>query len=259
MPAIHPMPTLLQAVILGIVEGVTEFLPVSSTAHLVLASSLLKITQSDFMKSFEIIVQLGAILAVVALYWRQLLKPEILKRLVVAFLPTGILGLALYKIIKGYLLGSTAVILWSLFLGGLFLVAFEKLRKDNRNGLEDITKISYKHCVALGLFQSLAMVPGVSRSAATIVGGLLLGLKRKTIVEFSFLLAVPTMLAATGLDLLKNARGFSGTEAELLAVGFLTAFVMAIIGVKFLLSYVQRRDFVAFGIYRMVVVALFLL
>jgi len=251
--------TFIQAIILGIVEGITEFLPISSTAHLTLASDLLRLAQTEFMKSFEIIIQLGAIMAVVFLYWRSFLKIEVLKRLVIAFIPTGILGLVLYKTVKHYLLGNTAVVLWALFLGGLFLVIFEKWHKEKEDATDEIAKISYKQCLILGLFQSVAMIPGVSRSAATIIGGLIFGLKRKTIVEFSFLLAVPTLAAATGLDLVKSAATFSLDQADLLIIGFIASFITAIIGIKFLLQYIQKNNFIAFGVYRMAIVILFLL
>lgn len=249
----------IQAIILGIVEGITEFLPVSSTAHLILAADLLHLAQSEFMKSFEIIIQLGAILAVIFLYWRAFLNTEVLKRLVIAFIPAGILGLVFYKFIKYYLLGNTAVVLWALFLGGLILVVFEKWHKEKQNSLEEIAKIPYGQCLILGLFQSIAMIPGVSRSAATIIGGLILGLRRKTIVEFSFLLAAPTMLAATGLDLAKNANAFSIEQFDLLSVGFVVSFLTAVLGIKFLLAYIQKNNFIAFGVYRMAIVILFLL
>lgn len=253
------MLSIFQAIILGVVEGVTEFLPISSTAHLTLTADLLKLVQTDFMKSFEIIIQLGAIAAVVILYWRSFLDWEVLKRLAVAFIPTGILGLILYKLIKTYLLGNTNVILVTLVLGGIFIIAFEKWHQEKKDALEEIKNIPYKQCVLIGLCQSVAMIPGVSRSAATIVGGLALGLKRKTIVEFSFLLAVPTMLAATGLDLLKNMNSFSISQSQFLAVGFVTSFIMAIVGIKFFLAYIQKNSFTAFGIYRIAVVILFLL
>ena len=249
----------VQTIVLGIVEGITEFLPISSTAHLILASDILRLAQTEFMKSFEIIIQLGAILAVVFLYWRTLWKLETIKKLVVAFIPTGILGLIFYKIVKVYLLGNVEVVLWSLFLGGLFLIIFERWHKEGEEAMENISEISYKKCLLIGLFQSVAMIPGVSRSAATIIGGLLLGLKRKTIVEFSFLLAIPTMLAATGFDLFRNAGNFSLDEAHLLLVGFVTSFFMAIVGIKFLLTYIQKRSFAAFGIYRIILVGLFLI
>jgi len=250
------MLSFLQTIILGVVEGLTEFLPISSTAHLILVSNWMHIPASEFMKSFEIIIQLGAILAVVTLYWRSLLDWETIKRLIVAFIPTGILGFIFYKIIKTYLLGNTAVVLWSLALGGLFLILFELWHQELSEG-RHINEISYRHCLYIGLFQSIAMVPGASRSAATIIGGLLLGLPRKTIVEFSFLLAVPTMLAATGLDLIKNAASFSLGQFNLLAVGFITAFILAIIGIKFFLSYIQKNTFTGFGIYRIIAALVF--
>jgi len=251
------MPNFLEVIILGIVEGITEFLPISSTAHLILTADILKLTQTEFLKSFEIIIQFGAILAVVVLYWKTLWKMEVIKKLVVAFIPTGILGLIFYRIIKTYLLGNVNLVLWTMFLGGIFLIIFEKWHKEKQNSLEDISNISYRQCLYIGLFQSTSMIPGVSRSAATILGGLALGLKRKTIVEFSFLLAVPTMLAATGLDLLNNYKSFSLSESHLLAVGFLASFMMAILGIKFLLAYVQKRTFTAFGFYRILVAVLF--
>jgi undecaprenyl-diphosphatase len=248
----------IQSLVLGVVEGITEFLPISSTAHLVLVSEAMRIEQSDFQKSFEIIIQLGAILAVVVLYFKKFFNWEILKRLVVAFIPTGVIGLLLYEVVKKYLLGNTSVILWALFLGGLFLIVFDKLHKEKPDATDDLTKISYVQCLWLGAFQAIAMIPGVSRSAATIVGGLLLGLKRRTIIEFSFLLAVPTMAAATGLDLIKSADAFSSSDFGLLAVGFVAAFITAVLAIKFFLSYVRKHTFTLFGWYRIGLVALVL-
>jgi undecaprenyl-diphosphatase len=249
--------SILTAALFGIIEGISEFLPISSTGHLVLTSTLLNIAQSDFQKSFEIIIQLGAIAAVVALYWRKFLDIEILKRLIVAFIPTGVIGLALYKVVKTYLLGNNTVVLWALLLGGVALIIFESLHKEKPEAIVHTRDISYKQSVYIGLFQALAIVPGVSRSAATIIGGLLMGLKRTTIVEFSFLLAVPTMLAATGLDLVKNASTFSTSNITLLAVGFITAFVVALFAIKFLLQFIRTHTFVPFGVYRVVVAILF--
>lgn len=247
----------IQSIILGIVEGVSEFLPVSSTAHLILTARILDLDQTEFLKSFEIIIQFGAILAVVFLYWKDLLNLEIIKRLMVAFLPTGILGLIFYKTIKHFLMASENLILASLFLGGIVLILFERWHVEKKESIDEMGKISYRKCFLIGLFQSVAMIPGVSRSAATILGGLLVNLKRKTIVEFSFLLAVPTMMATTGYDLVRNANQFSISQFNVLAVGFLTSFVMAIFGIKFLLSYVQRRSFVVFGVYRIIAATLF--
>ncbi|HXK37977.1 MAG TPA: undecaprenyl-diphosphate phosphatase [Candidatus Paceibacterota bacterium] len=247
----------LHALILGIVEGITEFLPISSTGHLLLAGELLKIPATEFQKSFDIIIQLGAILSVVAIYWHKLWNIAVIKKLVVAFIPTGIIGLTLYKVIKGYLLGNHYVVLAALLIGGIALIAFELWHKEPEGATVDIESISYKQAFSIGLFQTLAIVPGVSRSAATVVGGLLLGLKRTTIVEFSFLLAVPTMLAATGLDLLKNASAFSSNQFGTLAIGFVTSFVVAYFSIKFLLSYIQKHTFISFGVYRIVAAILF--
>lgn len=249
--------TLIAGGLLGLIEGITEFLPISSTGHLILASAILGIAQSDFQKSFEIIIQLGAIAAVVVLYYRSFFNLEILKRLVVAFIPTGIIGLALYKIIKTYLIGNEIIVLWALLLGGIALIVFEYFHKESSSGEISISEMSYRQAFFVGLFQSIAVIPGVSRSGATIVGGMLLGMHRYAIVEFSFLLAVPTMLAATGLDLVKNASSFSSSDIGLLAVGFITAFVVALFSIKYFLSYVRTHNFVPFGIYRIVVALLF--
>src|SRR5215831_17239173 len=244
--------TLLQAIILGVVEGFTEFLPISSTGHLILASRLLGLEQTEFQKSFEIAIQLGAIASVVLLYWRKFLDFPVLARVITAFIPTGVIGFALYHLVKTYLLGSDAVVLWSLGLGGVVLIVFELLHKE-----ADVDAISYKQAALIGLFQSIAMIPGVSRAGATIVGGLILGLSRSTIVEFSFLLAVPTMLAAALYDLYKNAATFAPQEFGVLAAGFIASFLVAIVAVKFLLAYVRTNTFIPFGIYRILVALAF--
>ncbi len=255
------------AVILGIVEGITEFLPISSTGHLVLASSLLGISQTDFQKSFEICIQLGAILAVVVLYFRSFLNIEMLKKLFVAFLPTALIGLTLYKLIKTYLLGNVEIVIATLFFGGIALIAFEYWYK--KTGKAETTStplspasLSYTQAFLVGIAQSFAIIPGLSRSAATILGGLVLGLSRSTIVEFSFLLAVPTMLAATGLDLLKSGYSFSNNQFGLLSIGFVISFIVAMLAIKFFLKFVRTNNFTGFGIYRIlagIVFALLLL
>ncbi len=242
--------TPIDAFILGIVEGITEFLPVSSTGHLILTSSLLGIASSDFVKSFEIIIQLGAILAVVVLYFKSFFDWEVLKRLVVAFIPTGIIGLALYHVVKTYLLGNDTIVLWSLALGGLALICFEMIHVESSEAVADVRAITYKQAASLGVFQAIAIIPGVSRSAATIVGGLLMGINRQTIVKFSFLLAVPTMIAASGLDLVKSGAAFSGADYTILAIGFVVSFAVALFAVKWLLSYIREHTFTIFGWYR---------
>jgi undecaprenyl-diphosphatase len=247
--------SIFHSIILGIVEGLTEFLPVSSTGHLILVGKFLGLPNANFEKSFEIIIQLGAILSVVVLYWRVFLRDfESLKKIAVAFLPTTVIGLTLYKIIK-QMMGSEWVVVWALFIGGIILIVFERFykKKTKTELIENISQISYKNAFFIGLFQSIAVIPGVSRSGATIVGGLLLGVKRETIVEFSFLLAVPTMCAATGLDLLKNWHSFSVDQFGILSVGFITSFVVALACIKLFLGFVRKYDFTAFGIYRIVV------
>ncbi len=250
---------ILQSLILGIIQGITEFLPISSTAHLIMAAKVMHIPQTDFVKSFEIIIQLGSILAVIVLYWRRFFADlESLKKIIVAFIPTAILGFTLYKVIKGYLIGNPYIIIWTLILGGLFLIIFELFHREKETAIDDIRQIPYSLCIALGLFQSLAMFPGVSRSAATIMGGLLLNLKRKTIVEFSFLLAVPTMLAASAFDLLKCGSSFTSSQYGVLAVGFIASFMVAILSIQFLISFIKKHTFIPFGIYRIGIALLFL-
>jgi undecaprenyl-diphosphatase len=227
---------------------------------MILASHLMGLEHTEFLKSFQIAIQAGTILSVVVLYGRTLLVDvEVLKRVIVAFVPTGVLGLTLYRMIKGYLLGSEAVVLWSLLIGGVVLVAFELWYREKPDAAIEIRQISYKNALIIGLFQSIAMIPGVSRSASTIVGGLLLGLNRKTIVEFTFLLAVPTMLAATGYDLLKSGSLFTVGEFKYLLVGFVTAFVVALISIKFLLRFIKTHTFIPFGVYRIALVVCWVL
>ncbi|HTI65331.1 MAG TPA: undecaprenyl-diphosphate phosphatase [Gemmatimonadaceae bacterium] len=258
LTAAGPLPTLDggHALLLGIIEGVTEFLPVSSTAHLILASDALRLGTSEFLKSFEIIIQLGAILSVVVLYWRRFLSWHILAKLAVAFIPTGVIGLALYRVVKT-LLGSVSVVLWTLLIGGIALIIFERF-SDHADADPDFSEITYRRALLVGLFQAIAIVPGVSRSAATIVGGSLIGIGKRTIVEFSFMLAVPTMLAASGLELLKGYGALAG-HFSILAIGFVVSFLTAVIAIKSFLTYLKRHDFTVFGWYRIVLAIAFYL
>jgi undecaprenyl-diphosphatase len=248
----------LTAIILAVVEGITEFLPVSSTGHTILAAALLNIPQTAFVKSFELVLEFGSILAVVVLYWKFLLKIEVLKRLFVAFIPTGIIGLLVYHFFKDVLFGNEQVVLWALLLGGIFLILFE-WRYKKRSDIDDVAKIPYKYCFLIGLFQAISVIPGVSRSAPTIMGGLALGLKRETIVLFSFLLAVPTMMAASGYDLLNSYTAFSSSELSILLVGCVTAFLVALPVIKIFLNFIKKNNFIPFGIYRIVLVVVFFL
>ncbi len=249
-----------QAIVIGIVEGVTEFLPISSTGHMILASHLIGVITSEFSKSFEIIIQLGAILAVVVIYLKKVWENrDWWGRVTVAFIPTGILGLLLYKIVKTYFLGNDMLVVASLIIGGVALIMIEKwFSKRGETGIK-IAEVGYPKLAAVGAIQALSMVPGVSRSAATIFGGMFVGMSREAAVEFSFLLAVPTMAAATGLDLLKMGTGFTKPEMQLLAVGFLVAFATAWVVVKALLRFVQNHTFTIFGWYRIAIGVLYLL
>lgn len=246
----------ISAVILGIVEGITEFLPISSTGHLILASNFLKIEQTEFVKTFEIAIQSGAILSVIFLYGRIIIRDfEVIKRILIAFIPTAIIGLTLYKFIKQYLIGNSDVVLISLFIGGVVLILVELLLRSKGGDLDlraPTDQLSYERAFVIGLFQSISMVPGVSRAAATIIGGILVGLPRKTAVEFSFLLAVPTMLAAAALDLKETSLVFDSNQWAALIVGLITSFIVALVSIKWLLKYVQTNTFIPFGIYRIV-------
>lgn len=249
--------TYFHALILGAIEGITEFLPISSTGHLILTSHLLGIPDGSFLTSFEIAIQLGAICAVVLLYWKSFLDVEILKRLFAGFVPTALIGLALYSFVKHHLLGNELVVVASLCIGGIVLIAFEYLHKPKENAPDTVSSITYRQAFIIGICQSVAMIPGVSRSAATITGGLLLGISRSAIVEFSFLLAVPTMGAAVALDVLKNYQSFTADSVGIIGVGFLAAFLVALVAIRFLLRFIKKATFVPFGIYRIVIAALF--
>lgn len=257
---------IFQSLILGVVEGATEFLPISSTGHLILASSLLGVMQSDFVKTFEIAVQLGAILAVVVLYWRAIFDIELVKKLVVAFLPTALIGLAFYQVVERYFIGNELVVLFTLMAGGVALIVFERWRREPPVPLvlphaNVITveapapapsSLTYRQALLVGLAQAVAIIPGVSRSGATVVGGLALGIPRPTIVEFSFLLAVPTMVAATALSLYSLDSAILPQQWGTLGIGFFAAFAVALCSIRWLLTYVRRHSFTAFGIYRII-------
>lgn len=246
-----------QAIVLSIIEGVSEFLPISSTGHLILASHLLGLPVTEFQKSFEIIIQMGAILAVVVLYARRVWKNRAMwGRIIVAFIPTAVIGFLVYPFIKGYLLSSTGVVVASLALGGILMILLEKWFEYRQTSLTSAT-MGYRQTTAIGFYQAIAMIPGVSRSAATIYGAMAVGLSRIEAVEFSFLLAVPTMAAATGLDLLKAGMHFTHQEYLLLGIGLLGSFVVAMLAVKTFLTYVQHHSMKIFGWYRLIVAVLF--
>lgn len=247
--------TTLHAIILGLVEGVTEFLPVSSTGHLILTSALFGIADDPFTKTFEIVIQLGAICAVIFLYWRTLVYDrDMIRKILVAFIPTAILGALLYPFIK-ILLGRPFVVISALFLGGILLIIVDKFLGRRLT----TPTISYRQACGVGIFQALAFIPGVSRAAATIIGGELLGVSRQTIVQFSFLLAIPTMLAATALDIAKNTVLFGSQSIVLLGIGGLVAAFAAMYTIKLFLTYMERGSFVVFGVYRIILALLWLI
>jgi undecaprenyl-diphosphatase len=250
--------TLFDAILLGALEGVTEFLPVSSTGHLILVSKLLGIQQTAAHKAFEVSIQLGSILAVLFLYAKHLMNDKTLWiKLVVAFVPTGVLGLLFYKHIKA--LFGVETVSFMLIAGGLVFLAVEYFRRDKAidsgKGLDELT---YKEAFLIGLFQSISMIPGTSRSGATIIGGLFLGLKRKSAAEFSFLLAIPTMIVATAYDLVKHRSEMVVNDYSMLAVAFVTAFIFAFFTVKMFVGFVSRHTFTPFAIYRIIVGFIFL-
>jgi len=246
---------LVHALYYGIIEGITEFLPISSTGHLMLAAKLFGAADSEFTKTFEIVIQLGAILAVVVLYPKRLLVDRAsMIRIIAGFLPTAVIGLIFYKLVKTYLFGNIPVVLASLFFGGIALIIFERYMKTRSAPRErTITDLSLKESALIGTMQAIAIVPGVSRSAATVIGGMFFGLSRAEAVEFSFLLAVPTMAAATGLDLLKNYHLFTKDDAAALLVGFVVSFAVALASIKWLLSFVRTHTFTPFGVYRIII------
>lgn len=250
--------TILHTVILGIIEGLTEFLPISSTGHMILASSVMGISDVEFVKTFEIFIQLGAILAIVVLYAKKYITDfAIYQKVIAAFIPTAIVGFVLYKIIKAFLFGPLVVSV-SLIIGGIILVAIDRFKLFQKKSDETIEKLSLKKASFIGLIQSLSVVPGVSRAAATIVGGMSQGLTRQQATEFSFLLAVPTMLAATTLDLIKTPIDFTQDQFGLLFIGSVTAFVTAWIAVKLFTQFVAKHGFSVFGYYRIVLGLIFL-
>lgn len=246
--------SIIQTIILGIVEGVTEFLPISSTAHLEITQHLLGIANSDFIKSFEIAIQLGAIMSVVFFYRKHLFSASFIyiRNILIAFVPTGVIGFLLYKIIKSFLLGNIVIAASMLLLGGLVIVFYEYKQKNITKdiSLKTIETLFVKELLTIGSAQALAVVPGVSRSGAVIISGRMLGLSRPLITEFSFLLAIPTMLAAVAYDLLKSGFSFSAGEWGNIILGAIVSFIVALLVIKWFLGYIQKNSFSLFGWYR---------
>jgi len=245
---------LINVLILGIVEGITEFLPISSTAHLILVSRLLNIPQTDFQKFFEVFIQAGAILAVVVIYLRCVLtNKRLMTKVIASFFPTATVGFILYKIIKNIFFVSTYLMGWAFFIIGLGFLLVEYLVKNKKIKLvQSIKRLNYKTAIIIGLVQSLAVVPGASRVGVVLLAMMIMGFRRDESALYSFLLAVPTILAAAAYDLYKsrNLLTASSTNIALLAIGFLVSFVSAYFVVRWFIRYLQNKTLINFGIYR---------
>ena len=248
--------TIIQALILGIVEGITEFLPISSTGHMIITSSLMGIAKEDFTKAFTVAIQFGAILSVVALYWKKFIQSfNFYITLFVAFIPVAVLGKLFSKQID-MMLENVIVVAFSLLFGGIFLLVIDRIFNGKEKEKEN-EEISLPSAFKIGLFQVIAMIPGVSRSAASIIGGLNQGLNRKRAAEFSFFLAVPTMFAATVYKLyefyFKDGHSFEGNQISLLIIGNLVAFFVAMLAIRSFIGFLTKYGFKAFGYYRILV------
>ncbi len=252
--------TILYAIILAIIEGLTEFLPVSSTGHMIIASSLMGIASDPFTKLFTIAIQFGAILSVIVLYWKKFLPAKPLQkaflfyaRLLIAFIPAAVIGFLLNDYID-QLLERADVVGYALIVGGLFFLFMDSIFKKNESPEEQV--VSFTAAFKIGIFQTIAMIPGVSRSAATIIGGLTQGLSKKSAAEFSFFLAVPTMFAATSYKMLTFYDGAGTLNANdflLLGIGNVVAFIVALLAIRSFITFLTRHGFKVFGYYRIIV------
>jgi undecaprenyl-diphosphatase len=247
--------TLIQAILIAIVEGFTEFLPISSTGHMIIVQNLLGIPSTDFVKAFTVNIQFGAILSVIVLYWKRFFQSwSFYFKLAVACLPL-VIAYILEKQID-YMLGSVLIVAVAMFVGGIFLIFVDKWfdRPENEN-----TELTYKKSFLIGLFQIIAVIPGVSRSAATIIGGMSQKLSRKNAAEFSFFLAVPTMFAASALKLLENYQTITPANIDLLVIGNIVSFIVAMAAIKLFITFLTRHGFKLFGYYRIIIGAIILL
>jgi len=241
---------ILETIVLGIVEGITEFLPISSTGHMIVVSNWMNISQTETNKAFEVIIQVAAILAVIANYKDKFTfkHTELWTKVALAFIPIGIVGLLFHKQIKEVF--SVPVVATMFIVGGVVFLILEYFYKEQPHHVSDVEKISYKQALWIGIAQVFALIPGTSRAGASIVGALMVGLNRQASAEFSFLLALPVLGAAAGLDLLTHYKEFSAGDLHLLLIGFVTAFLVAFLSIKLFISFLQRFTFVGFGIYR---------
>jgi len=246
--------SIIEAIILAIIEGITEFLPVSSTGHMIIGSSLMGIQSNDFVKLYTVVIQLGAILSVLVLYWKRFFQSlDFYFKLFVAFIPSAIAGL-LFSDKIDELLESPQTVAIALVLGGIVLLFIDRFFR--MNSIRDTKNVGYKEALLTGLFQCLAMIPGTSRSASTIIGGMTQKMTRTVAAEFSFFLAVPTMFGATAkkiYDFYKDGYIITGEEIKLLAIGNIVAFVVALLAIKSFITFLQKRGFQLFGWYRIIV------
>lgn len=241
-----------QAIIIGIIEGFTEFLPISSTGHMIVASKFLGIEESALMHAYEVIIQFAAILAVMLIYRDKISVKEVSlwTKLIVAFLPLAIVGFIFKDVIKT--LFTVQTVAWMFIIGGIIFLVVEYFYTEKEHHVNDVEEVSYMQALWVGIAQVFSLIPGTSRAGATIIGGLLSGLDRKTSMEFSFLLAIPVMAAVTGYDLLKHYQDFADANWGPFIVGFVTAFVVAYLTIKLFLAFISRFTFVAFGVYRII-------
>lgn len=277
---------IIKSIILGIIEGITEWLPISSTGHLIIADEFIKLGMTDeFMEMFNVVIQLGAILAVVVIFWNKmwpftadktkgynyitkgngLIKKDVMDmwfKVIVAMLPAAIVGIPFDNYFEKHF-HNWQVVSAALIAYGVLFIVIEKMNKNRKPKVTGIPELSYKTALLIGCFQALSLIPGTSRSGSTILGAMILGVSRVAGAEFSFFLAVPVMFGASLIKLLKFGFTFTGMELAVLAVGTLTSFIVSVIAIKFLISYVRRHDFSLFGYYRIalgvIVIAYFLI
>lgn len=243
---------IFQAIIIGIIEGFTEFLPISSTGHMIVASEFLGLPQDEAMKAYEVIIQFAAILAVVLIYREKITfkKIDIWMKIMLAFFPLAIVGYIFKDQIKA--LFHVETVAWMFIIGGIVFLIVEYFYKEQTMHINDVEKVNYTQAMWVGFAQLFSFIPGTSRAGATIISGMLVGLDRKAASDFSFLLAIPVMSAVAGYDLLKHYHEFVGVDWLAFAIGFATAFVVAFITVKLFLTFIQRFSFVPFGVYRII-------
>lgn len=257
---------ILKTVILGIVEGITEWLPISSTGHLILVDEFINLNVSAaFKEMFDVVIQLGAIMAVVVLYFHKLnpLSPKknrkqkhetmvLWYKVIFAVLPAAVIGILFDDAIHDRFFNPVVVAATLIIYGVLFIVIENHNERSRRRGMDSLSGLTYRMAFIIGVFQVLSLIPGTSRSGATIVGGILIGCSRIVSAEFSFFLGIPVMFGASLLKILKFGLAFTGTELVVLAIGMIVSFLVSIVSIKFLMGYVKRHDFKAFGVYRII-------